>query len=243
MQSSNIQFIYHVIEKDGLQFFTIYNVNGAVVYDLRDEDSTPEKCKSAIETFLSMNTGVFKIVFRKTRLPAKGRPSNTWQYTINNMTDSSSKETIGNNVNGNDLPPSDDRFYTIFRELQEENRRLQQDSIASTLNHMQEANRLQMELMQKNFELTSASKDDGMNQMAMTALAGLFGGGGQTGLAGVSGMNDAPVNDVELNKIEIAVKGLMEIDPNFEQNITLLHELAKKNKAIYDMAITQLKNF
>ena len=244
MQSTNIKFIYHVVEKDQLRFFTIYNVNGATVYDFRDEDSTPDKVITAIDTFLSMNFGVFKINFRRTPKPSAGRISNIWQYTVNNMDNSKSTEAPIGNADG--LAPSDDRFYTIFREMQNENKELQSDKIATMLSHLTEQNRLQMELMTKNFELANQNKDDGMNQIAMQAIGAIF-GGSTNALAGVTGMGDSPVSTVdsetELNPIETAVRGLMDIDPNFEDNISGLHKLAVNNKPMYDIAIVQLKNF
>jgi hypothetical protein len=249
MQSTNIKFIYHVIEKKEFKFFTIYNVNNSVVYDFSDEDATPDLAKEAIENFLSMNNGVFKITLRKLATRGRGgtKAGSVMEYTINNMVDSSKPTSQPMGHSEPSLNPNDSHFYTMLRELQEDNKRLQNETLSATLNHMQESNRLNMELMQQKLISENSSKDDGMQQMAMQALAGIFGGGGVNALAGhTSGMNDkqATTEDMgDLNAIEIAVKGLMELDSDFEKNITKLHQLAKTNKPIYDMAIKQLNNF
>ena len=245
MQSTNIQFIYHIVEQDNLKWFTIFQVNGAVAYDYTEEDATPDSCKNAIDKFLELNKGVWKIVFRnKPKRGGAGRPSNTYQYTINNIDSSIGSTEESSPMMNNQLAPSDDRFYNMLRELQEENRRLQNEQLAGTLNHMQESNRLQMELMQKNFELQQKGKEDGMSQFALQALGSIF-GSPQQGLAGVSGVEDEAIGDfteTQLNDMEQAIQDLIKIDQNFDTNIQKLAKLAKSNKTMYNQAIKMLNN-
>lgn len=244
MQSTNIQFIYHIIEKEQLPYFTIYNVNGATVYDYRDEDATPETARDALDVFLDMNKGVWKIKFRKTVKPPTGRAMHNYTYNINNMDSSHKKEQP---VHGfADSGSSDDRFYQMLTGVLEENKQLRENKLVDTLNHLQENNRLQMELLQAQMKAEASKKDDSTTQLAIGALSALFGGGlgNQHGLAG---FGDQPVagdySPAKLTAIEKAVQELMDIDPNFSENIQKLANLAKNNKAVYDMAISQLKNF
>ena len=86
----------------------------------------------------------------------------------------------------------------------------------------------------------SANPNSAFDQAALTALTGLFGGGGGVN---INGIGDAPVMEsLTTTKLNAAINKLMKLDYNFVANIEKLAELAENKPTLYKMAVNQLMN-
>jgi hypothetical protein len=105
---------------------------------------------------------------------------------------------------------------------------------------MEEKNK-QFDLKLEMLKSQSANPNSAFDQAALTALTGLFGGGG--GGININGIGDAPVMEsLTTTKLNAAINKLMKLDYNFVANIEKLAELAEQKPTLYKMAVNQLMN-
>ena len=93
--------------------------------------------------------------------------------------------------------------------------------------------------------------NDALMQTAISALGGMFGGGGASNVA-LSGLDTLEIPETKINTsngmvddtkktINNAVVRLMKGDKEFAENISKLADLCDENPLIYNLAIGKLK--
>jgi len=219
----NPEFIYKQIERHG---WTNFRVKGADQRQIAMHDTTDGETQQTINLLkevIENNAGTLniKIYQKPTSVPnAKGSPKNYLEYTLNNSPGDITP------VNGAQTQSHDADVYA------EREARLRME-----FDHKLE--RLEWERKLKEAEEKSPY-DQYLGQL-ITGILPLF----SKQAPAVAGINEpAPENlPDERGRIEAAITKLMNLDPDFCQNIEKLAEIATKSPDVYKMAINSLNNF
>lgn len=243
MNSTKIEFVYHMIDQDRLQFFTIKDAYNNVLLDQRDPMHTPETVKDIIENFMTMNQGVYIIEFRTTPKP-QGQNSKKYKYTVNNM--GMGEGIMGHtpSLNNRGVIPGSE-FFALYRESQANLNKAQSEKFEEMMKTMASNSENAMKIFQLQHKIDNTNKSDHMSKLATTMIGHFLGGTGVAPPAGISGLGDGNadinIDSADEQKINNAVTGLMRIDSNFAEHIDLLYKMASNNRPMYNMAIESLK--
>ncbi len=236
------EYIYQLMRDENRPYFTITDQKDNCLRTHLDNPDV-EHAILQLQDFLKWNDGVFTICMRQTPKAINGRDKGLVYTFSNSLMANEARDNAQNKVPVTGIGsvftnPSQiygfDPMQKVM-ELMSENNRLSQEIVRSSLKNDMAA-----------LEERLKSKDDGgaFQEVAVKAIAGLFGAGMPGAKVGLAGLGDDPIdpNDKK-SKINNAVVRLIKVDPNFADNIAKLADLAENKPAIYNMAIGQLNNF
>ena len=240
MNLTNIKYLFDLIDKDKLIFFTIYDAKGSAMRDQCNDNYTVSDSKNDLEQFLEYNSGVFRVEFRKTK--SNTPTTKTFSFTIDNQQEAQRETPMGNPFGGGDpmgaIAAKDGEITTLRNQI-----------LADSIANMNKMHEMQMEMLRK--DLKSGDGDNAeLMKAGLAALTGMFGSGqsvGVSGLGAVDTLNEvSPKSNNTMTdnnkKINAAVVMLINNDPNFADNIQALANLSENNSMVYNMAIAKLKD-
>jgi hypothetical protein len=246
MNLTNIKYLYDLMDKEKFVFFTVYDSKSSPMRDQCNENYTVEDAKEDLEHFLKYNSGVFRVEFRRTK--ANHAATKNFSFTIDNIKQDARENVAGiGNVEGGSTD-----YMSIISSKDDKIEKLQSEMFANMMAAMSKQHEMQMENMKSS--LSKDTGNDAIMQTAITAISGMFGGGGNMALSGFDSMEmptiettktntNKPMIDDSKQKINNAVVRLIRADKGFADNISLLADMAEENPLIYSMAIEKLKSF
>jgi hypothetical protein len=224
-------------------YFRISDGSDNVVYDQQNEGFNSEKAMAEVKRFFDNNEGVYSIVLRNKRTKVGNGYREMGTYTVFNTREVPVQKEIAmngfdNQVNNGAFGGSSD-IQSLIAQMQKKDERIQELIQSNFLALMDEKNKqfdLKLEMLKKE----TANPNSAFDQAALTALTGLFGGGGGVN---INGLGDAPVMENETTKrLNTAITKLLKLDYNFVANLEKLCKLAEEKPTLYKMAVTQLMN-
>ena len=241
MNLTNIKYLYDLMDKEGFTFFTIYDSKGSPMRDQTNESYSVEDSKADLNQFLEYNSGVFRVEFRRTK--ANHSSTKNYSFTIDNFIQDEPIQGIGNPDQGTD-------YMSVIRAKDEKIDKLQSEMFANMMAAMNKQHEMQIETLKSEMKNADGG-NDALMQTAMSALGGMFGGGGTSNVA-LSGLDTLEIPETKINTsngmvddtkktINNAVVRLMKGDKEFAENISKLADLCDENPLIYNLAIGKLK--
>ena len=241
MNLTNIKYLYDLMDKEGFTFFTIYDSKGSPMRDQTNESYSVEDSKADLNQFLEYNSGVFRVEFRRTK--ANHASTKNYSFTIDNFIQDEPIQGIGNPNQGTD-------YMSVIRAKDEKIDKLQSEMFANMMAAMNKQHEMQIETLKSEMKNADGG-NDALMQTAMSALGGMFGGGGASNVA-LSGLDTLEIPETKINTnngmvddtkktINNAVVRLMKGDKEFAENISKLADLCDENPLIYNLAIGKLK--
>ena len=241
MNLTNIKYLYDLMDKEGFTFFTIYDSKGSPMRDQTNESYSVEDSKADLSQFLEYNSGVFRVEFRRTK--ANHASTKNYSFTIDNFIQDEPIQGIGNPDQGTD-------YMSVIRAKDEKIDKLQSEMFANMMAAMNKQHEMQIETLKSEMKNADGG-NDALMQTAMSALGGMFGGGGASNVA-LSGLDTLEIPETKINTsngmvddtkktINNAVVRLMKGDKEFAENISKLADLCDENPLIYNLAIGKLK--
>ena len=229
------------MDKEGFTFFTIYDSKGSPMRDQTNESYSVEDSKADLNQFLEYNSGVFRVEFRRTK--ANHASTKNYSFTIDNFIQDEPIQGIGNPNQGTD-------YMSVIRAKDEKIDKLQSEMFANMMAAMNKQHEMQIETLKSEMKNADGG-NDALMQTAMSALGGMFGGGGASNVA-LSGLDTLEIPETKINTnngmvddtkktINNAVVRLMKGDKEFAENISKLADLCDENPLIYNLAIGKLK--
>ena len=229
------------MDKEGFTFFTIYDSKGSPMRDQTNESYSVEDSKADLNQFLEYNSGVFRVEFRRTK--ANHASTKNYSFTIDNFIQDEPIQGIGNPNQGTD-------YMSVIRAKDEKIGKLQSEMFANMMAAMNKQHEMQIETLKSEMKNADGG-NDALMQTAISALGGMFGGGGASNVA-LSGLDTLEVPETKINTnngmvddtkktINNAVVRLMKGDKEFAENISKLADLCDENPLIYNLAIGKLK--
>jgi hypothetical protein len=242
MNLTNIKYLYDLMDKESFTFFTVYDNKNSPMRDQGNENYTVQDAKEDLEQFLQYNSGVFRVEFRRSK--NNGPATKNYSFTIDNLKSDREPVTGIGSFDGGNMD-----YMTIINSKDEKIEKLQSEMFANMMAAMSKQHELQMEAMKT--ELSKDKGNDALLNSAITAISGMFGGGGSNiALSGFDSMElptiettkktMTPIVDDNRQKINNAVVRLMKSDLNFASHISKLADLADESPLIYNMAISKL---
>ena len=242
MAKTKLQYVYSLMEaQPEMIYFRISDGSDNVVYDQQNEGFNSEKAMAEVKRFFDNNEGVYSIVLRNKRTKVGNGYREMGTYTVFNTREVPVQKEVmlngfDNQVNNGAFGGSSD-IQSLIAQMQKKDERIQELIQSNFLALMDEKNKqfdLKLEMLKKE----TANPNSAFDQAALTALTGLFGGGGGVN---INGLGDAPVMETETNKrINAAITKLLKLDYNFVANLEKLCKLAEEKPTLYKMAVTQL---
>ena len=241
MNLTNIKYLYDLMDKEGFTFFTIYDSKGSPMRDQINESYSVEDSKADLSQFLEYNSGVFRVEFRRTK--ANHASTKNYSFTIDNFIKDEPIQGIGNPDQGTD-------YMSVIRAKDEKIDKLQSEMFANMMAAMNKQHEMQIETLKSEMKNADGG-NDALMQTAISALGGMFGGGGASNVA-LSGLDTLEIPETKINTnngmvddtkktINNAVVRLMKGDKEFAENISKLADLCDENPLIYNLAIGKLK--
>tara|TARA_R110000772_G_scaffold15991_2_gene45899 strand:+ start:864 stop:1595 length:732 start_codon:yes stop_codon:yes gene_type:complete len=241
MNLTNIKYLYDLMDKEGFTFFTIYDSKGSPMRDQTNESYSVEDSKADLNQFLEYNSGVFRVEFRRTK--ANHASTKNYSFTIDNFIQDEPIQGIGNPNQGTD-------YMSVIRAKDEKIDKLQSEMFANMMAAMNKQHEMQIETLKSEMKNADGG-NDALMQTAISALGGMFGGGGASNVA-LSGLDTLEIPETKINTnngmvddtkktINNAVVRLMKGDKEFAENISKLADLCDENPLIYNLAIGKLK--
>jgi hypothetical protein len=241
MNLTNIKYLYDLMDKEGFIFFTIYDSKGSPMRDQTNESYSVEDSKADLNQFLEYNSGVFRVEFRRTK--ANHASTKNYSFTIDNFIQDEPIQGIGNPNQGTD-------YMSVIRAKDEKIDKLQSEMFANMMAAMNKQHEMQIETLKSEMKNADGG-NDALMQTAISALGGMFGGGGASNVA-LSGLDTLEIPETKINTsngmvddtkktINNAVVRLMKGDKEFAENISKLADLCDENPLIYNLAIGKLK--
>ena len=241
MNLTNIKYLYDLMDKEGFTFFTIYDSKGSPMRDQTNESYSVEDSKADLSQFLEYNSGVFRVEFRRTK--ANHASTKNYSFTIDNFIQDEPIQGIGNPNQGTD-------YMSVIRAKDEKIDKLQSEMFANMMAAMNKQHEMQIETLKSEMKNADGG-NDALMQTAISALGGMFGGGGASNVA-LSGLDTLEIPETKINTsngmvddtkktINNAVVRLMKGDKEFAENISKLADLCDENPLIYNLAIGKLK--
>ena len=241
MNLTNIKYLYDLMDKEKFTFFTIYDSKGSPMRDQTNESYSVEDSKADLSQFLEYNSGVFRVEFRRTK--ANHTTTKNFSFTIDNFIKEEPMQGIGNVNEGTD-------YMSVIRAKDEKIDKLQSEMFANMMAAMNKQHEMQIETLKSEMKNADGG-NDALMQTAISALGGMFGGGGASNVA-LSGLDTLEVPETKINTnkgmvddtkktINNAVVRLMKGDKEFAENISKLADLCDENPLIYNLAIGKLK--
>lgn len=237
---TKLDYIFKVMENQGLKHYSIYDVKDNLVYNQMNDSWDTQRAQEEIGDFFKYNEGAFRVVLRNGPELDKAQ-----SYTFNVSSTPTAEETaqkiqgIGNPMNPMSMGmPSGDQFFQLLMQREQELRESQNKSMMDLMEHIRKEHDLKMEIMKKEADLAAKGKEDNFSQMAMMGLSSLLGGGGMN--VGVNGVGDEQPDTN--SRITAAVRTLMKVDPKFVDNLEGLAKLALEKPQMYKMAVSQLNS-
>jgi hypothetical protein len=241
MNLTNIKYLYDLMDKGGVTFFTIYDSKGSPMRDQTNESYSVEDSKADLNQFLEYNSGVFRVEFRRTK--ANHASTKNYSFTIDNFIQDEPIQGIGNPNQGTD-------YMSVIRAKDEKIDKLQSEMFANMMAAMNKQHEMQIETLKSEMKNADGG-NDALMQTAISALGGMFGGGGASNVA-LSGLDTLEIPETKINTsngmvddtkktINNAVVRLMKGDKEFAENISKLADLCDENPLIYNLAIGKLK--
>tara|TARA_R110000823_G_scaffold114416_1_gene236670 strand:- start:796 stop:1527 length:732 start_codon:yes stop_codon:yes gene_type:complete len=241
MNLTNIKYLYDLMDKEGFTFFTIYDSKGSPMRDQTNESYSVEDSKADLSQFLEYNSGVFRVEFRRTK--ANHASTKNYSFTIDNFIQDEPIQGIGNPDQGTD-------YMSVIRAKDEKIDKLQSEMFANMMAAMNKQHEMQIETLKSEMKNADGG-NDALMQTAISALGGMFGGGGASNVA-LSGLDTLEIPETKINTsngmvddtkktINNAVVRLMKGDKEFAENISKLADLCDENPLIYNLAIGKLK--
>ena len=241
MNLTNIKYLYDLMDKEGFTFFTIYDSKGSPMRDQTNESYSVEDSKADLNQFLEYNSGVFRVEFRRTK--ANHASTKNYSFTIDNFIQDEPIQGIGNPDQGTD-------YMSVIRAKDEKIDKLQSEMFANMMAAMNKQHEMQIETLKSEMKNADGG-NDALMQTAISALGGMFGGGGASNVA-LSGLDTLEIPETKINTnngmvddtkktINNAVVRLMKGDKEFAENISKLADLCDENPLIYNLAIGKLK--
>lgn len=229
------------MDKEGFTFFTIYDSKGSPMRDQTNESYSVEDSKADLNQFLEYNSGVFRVEFRRTK--ANHASTKNYSFTIDNFIQDEPIQGIGNPNQGTD-------YMSVIRAKDEKIDKLQSEMFANMMAAMNKQHEMQIETLKSEMKNADGG-NDALMQTAISALGGMFGGGGASNVA-LSGLDTLEIPETKINTnngmvddtkktINNAVVRLMKGDKEFAENISKLADLCDENPLIYNLAIGKLK--
>ena len=229
------------MDKEGFTFFTIYDSKGSPMRDQTNESYSVEDSKADLNQFLEYNSGVFRVEFRRTK--ANLASTKNYSFTIDNFIQDEPIQGIGNPNQGTD-------YMSVIRAKDEKIDKLQSEMFANMMAAMNKQHEMQIETLKSEMKNADGG-NDALMQTAISALGGMFGGGGASNVA-LSGLDTLEIPETKINTnngmvddtkktINNAVVRLMKGDKEFAENISKLADLCDENPLIYNLAIGKLK--
>ena len=241
MNLTNIKYLYDLMDKERFTFFTIYDSKGSPMRDQTNESYSVEDSKADLSQFLEYNSGVFRVEFRRTK--ANHTTTKNFSFTIDNFIKDEPMQGIGNVNEGTD-------YMSVIRAKDEKIDKLQSEMFANMMAAMNKQHEMQIETLKSEMKNADGG-NDALMQTAISALGGMFGGGGASNVA-LSGLDTLEIPETKINTsngmvddtkktINNAVVRLMKGDKEFAENISKLADLCDENPLIYNLAIGKLK--
>jgi len=248
MAKTTLTYLLSIMEaQPEMIHFRITDGSDNVVYDQQNCEFDSEKAINEIKRFFDHNEGVYTIFLRNKRTKIGNGYREMGGYTVVNTRElpATPKQQVMMNGPGqidqgfNAFGGSSD-IQSLINQMQRKDERIQELIQNNFLALMEEKNK-QFDLKLEMLKSQTANPNSAFDQAALTALTGLFGGGG--GGININGIGDAPVMEsLTTTKLNAAINKLMKLDYNFVANIEKLAELAEQKPTLYKMAVNQLMN-
>ncbi len=228
MNETTLTYIFKMIDKDSLKFFTIRDSYHKIVYDQRNASMAPGKVKDAISHFMEQNKGVYNIAFRKEAVP-QGKAGNLYEYTLPTMSQVSPGDMGMQGINS-----------PLFVMLQQAQKDLNNSNMAQMEMLIKASNAShghEIEILKLKTEMEKGGGNKELQRLAVSTLSGFFGTD-----VNISGMGDEPISieGLDEDKINEAVTGLCSHDPQFSKHIFKLYKLSETEPDTYAFIIKKL---
>lgn len=228
------------MKAERLLFYKVFDTDGKTLIDCNEDPGVGmDTAISSLEAIVGSLEGTIHILIsgKSSKEKGEGSPGKNYKFTL--KCGSPNSGAIG---------------HTGFNQME------------TIMGLMQQNFNTQLQMFTQKFEdqkkyedLKRAISDQDPNdhyiQFAMKKLDRMFPDPPQNNQRPVASINGTgsesdkkPFKKVEMtedekNKLNLAVHVLLEEDPKFIEHLTMLAELAKKDKDIYEMAIAKLKKF
>lgn len=253
--AQTLEYIKSVMREQNLPFFAIHDDAYRSQYEQFQAVDVKESIKRLDNFFDHAKDSLYNVyVFKTTQKKVDGTPKGSpYEYQVV-LTQTLKEDTpisgtmgsMGMNTGGQGVPL--DSFLGSKDEIM--NLRLQVMKLEMEKEALKNQYEREITALKEahDKEMSSENRIQGI----VGQIAPMFGfGNGMNGLSGVAEMVQKETNNLstkpstnmenEKAKVIAAVNSLLELDPNFAENLQLLAKLAKSKPAVYKQAVTLLK--
>lgn len=238
---TKLEYVYKVIEDQGIKHFAIYDVKDNLVYNQVNQSWNIARTKEEVLDFFKYNEGAFRIVLRNGPEIDKEQG---FTFNVNSQPTASEAAERIQGIGTNPMNPmsmgmpSGDQFFQLLMQREHELRETQSKGMMDMMEHIRKEHELKMEMLTVKTELANKGKDDQFGNMAMMGLQSLLGGNMNVGVNGFDGEEGADPKA----RINAAIRTLLKLDPQFVDHIEGLAKIALEKPDMYKLAIGQLKS-